>query len=379
MDRSAGCVALVLCFAATCVLGTSPAAAQWRVDAQAGRLHYEAAPDAVSTTVALSLTRSTTDSSFGMSLGIPFSSDEPVWGAFQGYRRLATDGGTGFGVDLAGSGFVYRIEARDSADLPLLGEDGETRTGAGASAEIMPLAFWRSRTGRFAAEARAGGIGFISTGEDSFERLAFVSDLSFAAGLPGGLTTRLDGRWVSVEEGGFPYAGVGLTWSHVAVLWASAGQWFDDSVDELSWSAGASVPIGERVALSVTGRRDSIDPIYATPARTTWSAGVTVWLGAVLRSIPEPVPTAYVDGVATIALIDDVEGVPSIAGDFNDWTPAPMERDGDAWVHRVALGPGVYNYAFVDEAGEWFVPEDTPGRHSDGMGGYVAVLIVGEP
>jgi len=46
------------------------------------------------------------------------------------------------------------------------------------------------------------------------------------------------------------------------------------------------------------------------------------------------------------------------------------------WIHRVALEPGVYNYAFVDEAGTWFVPEDTPGRRSDGMGGWVAVLVV---
>ena len=67
---------------------------------------------------------------------------------------------------------------------------------------------------------------------------------------------------------------------------------------------------------------------------------------------------------------------PSIAGDFNAWKPAPMERDGDRWVYTVAVTPGVYNYAFVDADGTWFVPEGLPGRKSDGMGGFVAVVVV---
>jgi 1,4-alpha-glucan branching enzyme len=67
---------------------------------------------------------------------------------------------------------------------------------------------------------------------------------------------------------------------------------------------------------------------------------------------------------------------PSIAGDFNEWKPAPMERDGDQWSYTVAVTRGVYNYAFVGADGSWFVPKDVPGRKDDGMGGYVAVLVV---
>ena len=40
------------------------------------------------------------------------------------------------------------------------------------------------------------------------------------------------------------------------------------------------------------------------------------------------------------------------------------------------LEPGVYRYSFRSESGEWFVPESTPGRRPDGMGGFVAVLVV---
>ena len=53
-----------------------------------------------------------------------------------------------------------------------------------------------------------------------------------------------------------------------------------------------------------------------------------------------------------------------------------MEREGDHWVYRVAVAPGVYNYAFVGADGTWFVPESVPGRKDDGMGGFVAVVVV---
>ena len=53
-----------------------------------------------------------------------------------------------------------------------------------------------------------------------------------------------------------------------------------------------------------------------------------------------------------------------------------MQRAGSDWTYSVAIQPGVYNYAFVDAQGEWFVPENHPGRKSDGMGGHVAVLVV---
>jgi 1,4-alpha-glucan branching enzyme len=66
----------------------------------------------------------------------------------------------------------------------------------------------------------------------------------------------------------------------------------------------------------------------------------------------------------------------SIAGDFNNWQPAPMQREGGEWIVRLPLGPGVYNYTFRSASGEWFVPPSTAGRRDDGMGGYVAVLVV---
>jgi len=379
MHRSARCALPMLALASICVLGTAPAAAQWRFDVQAGRLQYDGAPDAVATSLALALTRSTPVSSFGVSTGVPFGSEEPLWAALHGYRRLGAGTGVRFGVDLSGNAFGYRIASPDSSELPLLDRDAEAVTGWGAAAEVMP--FVAAGAGMFSAELRAGGVAVTTSrsGAESFDRTAFVADGSLAASPLLSLTARVDARWVGVEEGAFPWAGLALVWSPGPTLWASVGRWFDDTVESVSWDAGASLPLGERVALTFNGRHDPIDPVYDTPARTTWGGGVTIWLGDAPRGVAQPVPASYENGVASIVLADDdFEGTPSVAGDFNDWTPQPMTREGGRWVLRIPLGPGVYNYAFVDAAGNWFVPEDTPGRRSDGMGGHVAVLVVSE-
>jgi hypothetical protein len=113
------------------------------------------------------------------------------------------------------------------------------------------------------------------------------------------------------------------------------------------------------------------------PPQTSWSIGLSVLMAGRPRPVAAPVPAAYVDGRATIHLPLAASGTrPSIAGDFNAWKPVLMEREGDHWSYTVAVPRGVYNYAFVAADGTWFVPQNTPGRKDDGMGGHVAVLVV---
>jgi len=79
---------------------------------------------------------------------------------------------------------------------------------------------------------------------------------------------------------------------------------------------------------------------------------------------------------------DDVPegaGRPSVAGDFNGWTSAPLEATADGWSIELDLPPGAYHYAFVTDAGVWFVPLAAQGRSADGFGGYSAILVVREP
>ena len=53
-----------------------------------------------------------------------------------------------------------------------------------------------------------------------------------------------------------------------------------------------------------------------------------------------------------------------------------MQREGREWLLRLPLAPGVYHYAFRSDRGQWFVPPSVPNRRDDGMGGYVAVMVV---
>lgn len=82
-------------------------------------------------------------------------------------------------------------------------------------------------------------------------------------------------------------------------------------------------------------------------------------------------------GSVTVRIpITDAEDAPSVAGDFTGWSAVPMDEDGDHWTATFDLEPGVYQYAFRSPSGEWYVPESVPGRRPDGMGGFVAVLVV---
>jgi Glycogen recognition site of AMP-activated protein kinase len=115
--------------------------------------------------------------------------------------------------------------------------------------------------------------------------------------------------------------------------------------------------------------------VRATAAATIAAIATILPPGACASARPD----GHVPGgtVIRLAMADAPAGKVSVAGDFNDWQPVPMRREGHEWVLRLSLTTGVYHYAFRAASGEWFVPASTPGRHDDGMGGHNAVLVVG--
>jgi hypothetical protein len=118
------------------------------------------------------------------------------------------------------------------------------------------------------------------------------------------------------------------------------------------------------------------DPLYWILARRGWSIGITRTFGGSTSPVPLA-SSADPNGVLIRLNAADVDGASvSVAGDFNGWKPVPMALDGREWQLRMPLAPGVYHYAFRSERGQWFVPESVPNRRDDGMGGFVAVLVV---
>jgi hypothetical protein len=191
-------------------------------------------------------------------------------------------------------------------------------------------------------------------------------------------TVEGDARWVNTSEGLYPFFGGGLRYRATPVeAWLQTGKWFSSTLDDAAWAAGIDVTLTDRLALWSSVRQEAPDPLYWNLPRRSWSVGITRRLhraGAV-----QPLATTQSGAGRVLIRVNaaDVDGSSvSVAGDFNGWRPVPMQREGREWLARLQLAPGVYHYAFRSERGQWFVPPSVAGRRDDGMGGYVAVLVV---
>ncbi|HUG39215.1 MAG TPA: glycogen-binding domain-containing protein [Longimicrobiales bacterium] len=361
------------------------AAQQWAAEARLGRLDFRLSPTGAppATSLALALGLAASDLRFHVAAGVPLGEEDPLWGAVDLGNRPSLDvGAFTLGVETAGQAFLQRYT--QSVEVPggpfqppTLGE--EAAYGWGIAAQAVP--FLAVRAGAMGAEARAGASFYRSAlDERSASRTVGLGELRLIAAPTQAVALTAEARHFTAEDGSWTFAGVGTLVALPGVeLRGSVGRWFDDAATTTPWSAGAAVRLAERVDLVLEGREDALDPLYGSAPRRSWSAALRVRLTEPPRPA-EPVPASYDDGAATI-ILPAAEGVeaPGIAGDFNGWSPEPMQRQGDRWVWRGRVEPGVYEYAFVDARGAWFVPESVPGRKDDGMGGWVALLVVEEP
>ena len=381
--------ALAIGVMVTNVASTLPAQ-EWHVSAQAGRIRSVLDPSsAASESFALGLRFDDPDAGLRVSAGIPRNASEALWSSVGGWKRLAPRfNGFRAGIDVAGNAFLTMD--RSQSDIPLPGPLDppgppgapeptlSDRAGHALAGQALPVVGYEST--RWQVHARAGLTRYAAQfGGQRFDRSVRLADFQ-ATLMPANSIALVPTvqRFRADGEPTFTYAGVSaIAVSAIGMAWGGIGQWSGDDDIGTPWSAGGRLRLHPLIALEVGARHDAFDPLYLQPAQTSWNMGLSLRLGGRARSVRPPVPAAYVDGRATIRLpVAASKTQPSIAGDFNEWKPVPMQRNGDHWSYVVALRPGVYNYAFVTAAGEWFVPESVAGRKSDGMGGYVAVLVV---
>ena len=381
--------ALVLASVAVAVTGSPLAAQQWALDAHSGRIRSSLDPSAnVSETVVAGIGYQDAAAAFRLSAGFPTAADASSWGAVSVYKRLA-EHSRGFtsGLDLTGDGFLFRQHTTTTLGGGFLNpvrQSTTATTGNAVSASALPVIGFER--GPVQIEARAG-VSYYAAGVEAqrVSRTLGLGELQVTLQpSPSVAIAPILRRFQGGNEGASTFAGAsGVLAQGPASVWASAGHW-TQSVDttsgaRMTWGMGASIRAGARATFDASVRHDAFDPVSLAPSQTSWSIGLSLALGSIRRPPAAPVPAAYRGGNATIEV--PVAAVaagdtPSVAGDFNHWTPAPMRREGAFWTLTLPVAPGVYNYSFVSARGDWFVPDGVPGRKDDGMGGQVAVLVV---
>jgi hypothetical protein len=337
----------------------------WATDVYAGRALYEPVSANVAATSLVGAVRygAPRRSWFYAAAAAPLSENAPAWGASGVAARLPLQlpaRGLTMGLAVGAHGYVYRDAVSEL-------------TGAGGTLEAGP--FLEAALAALRIEVRLGAREHLATFDGgSTSRRALEAELR--ATTQGAVRIGAGTRLVRVSEGSFPVVGADVAVvAGPVVLGVGVERWFATTLQDLGWSAGATLPLGF-VDVWAALRHDTRDPLYWNPARRTWSVGLTRRLGArssgaVLAAAPSR------DGRTVIRLTRGAShGAVSVAGDFTDWQPRPMQQAGSYWELGVALPPGVYRYAFVDAQGRWFVPTDVPGRRDDGMGGHVVVLVV---
>ena len=359
-------------------------AQEWAVEAQAGRVRSALDPSGVNDATAMvGLRYDDLTTGLRLSAGIPTRSEVPLWGALSAAKRLEARTGAFFaGLDLAGHGFLLhdRVDRTIIEDGGLFGEPiqrpGTPISGFAAAGQILPGA--GIQAGRVRAQVRGGVSHYKSDfAKQPFDRTALITDAEIGFTPTTAFRVTTTARRYAVEDSAWTYAGVTAIAAHERLsVWGTIGDWLNAESESMPWAAGAALRVHDRATITTSARNDALDPLYLTPPQTSWSLGASVRLGG-RATRAAPIPAAYDNGVATIRLArSPASGTPKIAGDFTNWKPQPMQRAGDAWVYTARIAPGVYNYAFVNDKGEWFVPEKYPGRKPDGMGGFVAVLVV---
>ena len=300
------------------------------------------------------------------SASAPLRSGDPLWGAVGAGARFLLPGSADrrvtAGADVGGEGFLFR-------DRVVL------QAGSGGSLDALP--FVKLSGGAAGVELRSGWRGQTLSMGGLAQRRAVFETGARATYDAIAVRAEADMRWVRASEGTFPFLGGSVIYgSSRGYVSFNAGRWLSDVLNDVAWGGGAGVAVGRGAMVWFNAQQQATDPLYWNAPRRTWSVGVTQQLRAP-RAVLQPA-TRQNGGDVVIRLPAAAAsgGDLWVAGDFNGWKPARMQREGRDWVLRVPLAPGVYKYSFRDADGKWFVPATMPGRRDDGMGGHVAVLVV---
>ncbi|UCF20396.1 MAG: glycogen-binding domain-containing protein [Gemmatimonadota bacterium] len=152
--------------------------------------------------------------------------------------------------------------------------------------------------------------------------------------------------------------------------------WDTPGDTELEFELSLSVPLRASWSLEVAGGRSGPDPLLNSPAGVDGSL-VLVWNPLRAGGAAPPLYTVT-GGEHPVVLfrLDDLDAdAVSVIGDFSSWEPVAMRRQGKAWFAQVPVEPGLYHFGFLVD-GEWYLPDQAPGKINDDFGRLNATLVV---
>lgn len=364
------------CFAAAALLGgllgaAAPAAAQaprWELEAGGARLQYD-----------------TLDALNGPSLSGLLEWERPALLA-----RLAT-GVTGFqdaGWSFQGRGELAGWLAPAGRDAPLRLEVGASAAGSrhsqGFDAFLGRTDLRLHLLGRWAGAWAGVGAG---TAKNSLDESAVHGVLPTAGAWVRGGPARVTLSYLHtmLEGEAWPEANISVSVSSGPVdLTAYGGVRrtpFPEVEDDESWAGiSAALWLAPRIAVVASAGDYPSDILQGIPGGEYFSLGIR-FTRERARPVPPEVPIPLIfsrdraeSGGITFR-VPDANRV-EIAGDWNDWTPTPLQRDAQGrWRLPPGVPPGVYRFNLFVDGARWVVPEDVPAM-DDGFGGTVGLLVI---
>lgn len=147
--------------------------------------------------------------------------------------------------------------------------------------------------------------------------------------------------------------------------------------------ASGTLQLTERFALLGSGGRQLADPLRGLPQADLMTISARFTFG------PKPLPVMQRSMIAEAEVIRRVGGggelvvrtlatdtvVVEVAGDFSDWQPIPLVKEGPFFVARVQLPPGMYRVAVRANLGEWRAPWNLA-RVRDDYGGEAGIVVI---
>lgn len=194
---------------------------------------------------------------------------------------------------------------------------------------------------------------------------------------------------VDISRRNVSYLDLGASWRHERAAWsaglsagvrgsdgslAAADRWL--SIDVAAW-------VASRLSVVASGGQTLDDLVRGVPQaryvtlalRVSSQPHATLLGGRVRVSGPRMTIAKQDGGPARIEVSGTSAARVELMGDFTDWNPVVLERDGTAWRIDRVVTAGPHRVAIRLDGGEWIVPANLP-RVEDDLGGMVGLVTV---